>query len=57
MHVIWHAQFHAGVPAGAVEHEHNPLRGTRSYLAGELRELHLKEGYADAGRQMADGPS
>jgi hypothetical protein len=57
MDMVRHAQLHAGVPAGAVEDEHHLLAGTRADLAGEFRQLHLKEGNTDGGRQMEDGPT
>ena len=46
-----------GFPAGPIEHEHDLLAGTGSDLARKFRQLHCKQGNADGGRQMEDGPT
>jgi hypothetical protein len=56
VHMVGHAQFDAGVPAGAVEHQHDLLGGTGSHCSREGGQLDFKERDADAGGQVKDGP-
>ena len=55
VHVVGHAQAQTGVPAGAIEDEHDLLAGARPRLTGKLGQLHFKERDADRGRQMEEG--
>ncbi len=57
VHMIRHAQMDAGVPAGAIQDEHNLLVGAGTDLAGERGQFHLKERNADGGSEMEDGPA
>jgi len=54
--VVGDAQAHAGgLPAGAIEHQHDLFGRTSADLAGEGGELHLEERDRDAGRQVEEG--
>ena len=55
MDVIRDAQPQAGVPAGAIEHEHDLLARTGPRLTGKLGQLHFKEGNAHGRGQMEEG--
>lgn len=52
--VVRHAQFHTGMPSGAVEHQHNLFVRTRAHLTRERRQLDLKERDGDGGGQMEE---
>ena len=54
MDVLGHAQPHAGVPARAVEDEHDLLLRAGSDLARECGEFDFEEGNADGGGQMEE---
>jgi hypothetical protein len=55
MDMLRHAQPHAGMPAGAVEHEDDLLGRTGTDGTSKGSELHLKEGNADRRGEMEDG--
>ena len=55
--MLGHPQADAGMPAGAVEHEHNLLGGARPCLTCERGELGFKDRDTDGGGQMEEGPS
>jgi hypothetical protein len=52
--VVGHAQLHAGMPSGAVEHQHDLFARTRADLARESRQFHFEERDGDRGREMED---
>jgi hypothetical protein len=54
--MLRHAQLDAGVPTGAIEHQHDLLAGTGSRLARKRGELDFKDGDADGGGQMKERP-
>lgn len=55
MHVVGHAQFHAGMPPGAVEDEHDLFARPCADLTRKGGQLDLKERDGDGGRQVEDG--
>ena len=55
VHVVWDPEADAGMPAGAIEHQHDLLAGTGTRLTRELRELHCKDGDADRRGEMKKG--
>ena len=55
VHVVRHPQLDAGVPAGAIEDQHDLLAGAGADLARELGELDFEERNAHRGGQVKDG--
>lgn len=54
MHVVGHAQFHAAMPAGAVEDQYNLFARPGAHLACKGGQLDLKERDGDGGRQVEE---
>ena len=55
VHLVRHPQLDAGVPTGAIQHEHDLLGGTRTDVASELGQLHFEQRDAHRGGQVKDG--
>ena len=52
VHVLGHAKLGTGVPAGAIQHEHDLFGGTGASSTGKGRQLDLEERDGDAGSEM-----
>ena len=57
MHMLRHPQSEAGVPPGAVKHQHNLLVWASTHLTCELGQFDFKHGNADGGGQMKERPT
>jgi len=57
MDVLGHPELDTGVPARAIQDEHDLLGGTRPDVLGKGGQLDLKEGDADGGSEVEDRPA